>query len=45
MRSWAADAVASFVEALLDLVDAFAAVRPRVYVVTALLVLAVVVLL
>ncbi len=40
MRSRTADAAASLVEALLDLLDAFLAVRPRTYLATALIVAA-----
>lgn len=41
MKAWTADLVASIVEGVLDLIDGFARVQPRIYVATTLVVLAV----
>lgn len=41
MRSWATDAAVSVVEAAIELLDGFTAIRPRTYLVTALVVAAI----
>ena len=41
MRSWATDALVSAVEAVLEILDTFTAIKARTYLVTALIVIVV----